>query len=77
MLFEAGANQSIKSLDGVTPLHIAVYNNFICMAQILIHHDADLHAKSEWGTILDMAALKEQTAMLEMLWNHDFNLLER
>lgn len=47
-------------------------------AQLLIRGGADIHAKSKKNfSVLDMAVLCDQTAMLKMLLNYDFSFEER
>lgn len=79
MLLEAGADQNISNTEGYTPLHRAAFNGFLRTARLLLWHDAtDIHAKTENGsTALELAAISEQLAMLEMLHAYDFTIDER
>lgn len=58
--------------NGQTPLHKAAFRGFADTARLLIHHRADIHAKSNDNTsILEIAVLSEQTDVLEVLLNFD------
>lgn len=75
---KAGADPNATNSQGLTPLHTVAFRGFIRTAQFLLRHNANIHVKSKDDTsILDMAALGEQTAMLEWLMECDFNFEER
>lgn len=59
------------SLSGNTPIVIAVSNNHVKVAKILLEHGADANSKSKMNEyMLDRAASEENVAMVKILLQH-------
>lgn len=78
MLLRAGANIEAANADGLTPLHIAAFRGFMRITQVLVQHNANIHAISKHNTtVLDMAVLGGQRAILALLLKYHFTFEER
>lgn len=78
MLLRAGADPNATDSNGLTALHNVTLRGFVRIAQLLIRHNANIHAKANDNvSILQIATGTLETAMLEMLLECDFNFEER
>lgn len=79
VLLRAGADPNLIDSNNETPLHKTVRKGFLRATQLLLYHDTtDIHIKNKNGySVLDIAVLSSETAMLEMLLNYKFTFNER
>lgn len=74
-----GANPNVTDDVCLTPLHVAAFKGSVRNAQTLLRYGANVHARSKDNTsVLEMAAMAEQTAILDLLLdNSDFSYHEK
>ncbi len=71
-----GANINIQNNDGLTPLHIASFNNAKDVAKLLIDNGADINIQHNDGwTPLDIAKEFNHREIIELLEKHKENTL--
>ena len=67
-LINQGANVNDKSNGGLTPLHLAAWNNAFATAEVLINQGANVNDKENNGvTPLYVAVLMDASATAEVL----------
>jgi len=56
-LVEAGADVNVRSVDNITPLHLAAFSGDLATVRFLVEHGADITAK-EWQGKLPIDAVQ-------------------
>ena len=69
------AEVNFKALDDWTPLHMACFENYFQIVEILLNHDSDIEAKTSIGrTPLHLASFRGHQQIIEILVNKGANI---